>query len=61
MSKDELGEAIRYGKMIGLKTIKDYALFQAEQQQPNETLVEALKRYISELGPSFKGVKDDRI
>ena len=41
-------------KMIGLKTMADLQRFKAEEQGENETLEQALVRYVNELGTDFR-------
>lgn len=45
----EYEELARIGKKIGLKTLGDYKLFSRIERQPNETMLEALKRYEKQL------------
>jgi hypothetical protein len=46
---NDLKEMIRIGKSIGLETIDEYKTFAERERRPNETLLEALKRYEKEL------------
>lgn len=41
-------------KKIGIETLGDLARFKKEEQGTNETLEQALTRYLNELGKDFR-------
>lgn len=58
MNEKEFKEVIELGKKIGIYTMADLKVFISTQQRIGETTLEALKRYIAELGEDFE-VKND--
>ena len=47
--KQEFLEITTIGKRIGLQTLGDYKLFSMVERRPNETMLQALKRYDKQL------------
>lgn len=47
-------ESLRIMEQIGIKTLGDLEMFKRLELRPNETVEQALKRYLQELGENFK-------
>lgn len=47
-------ESLRIMEQIGIKTLGDLEMFIKEVKMPNETVEQALKRYLQELGTDFE-------